>query len=54
MYAFPVVMPVGVLAVWGHPRRRLLLGIAALQSAFVFIEVVRVHGLVIDEPYPSM
>jgi hypothetical protein len=54
MYAFPVVMPVGVLAVWAHPRRGLLLGIAALQSAFVFIDVLRLHKLVLDQPYPSM
>jgi disulfide bond formation protein DsbB len=32
LYAFPVVVAVGAIAVWQHPRRIVLLGLVTVQS----------------------
>lgn len=39
LYAFPVVVPVGAIAIWAHPWRRLLLGLAAAQGLAIFADL---------------
>jgi hypothetical protein len=39
LYAFPVVVAAGVIAVWEHPRRNLLLALVAVQSLVVIVDV---------------
>jgi hypothetical protein len=40
MYAFVVVVPVGAMAVWSHPRRSVLLGLIALQLLPTIVDLV--------------
>jgi hypothetical protein len=39
LYAFPVVVAAGAIAVWTHPRRVPLLGLVAVQSLVVIVDV---------------
>ncbi|MBX6750483.1 MAG: hypothetical protein IRY85_12580, partial [Micromonosporaceae bacterium] len=39
LYAFPVVVAAGVIAVWEHPRRVLLLALVAVQSLVTIVDV---------------
>jgi hypothetical protein len=39
LYAFPVVVAAGAVAVWEHPRRNLLLGLVAVQSLATVVDV---------------
>lgn len=39
LYAFPVVVAAGAIAVWEHPRRILLLAVAAGQSLVAIVDV---------------
>lgn len=39
LYAFPVVVAAGAIAVWEHPRRNLLLGVVAVQSLVTILDV---------------
>jgi hypothetical protein len=53
LYAFPVVVPAGVIAVWRHPARPVLLGLAAAQSVVVLLDVAVDGRLVLNETAPS-
>jgi hypothetical protein len=39
LYAFPVVVAAGVIAVWEHPRRTLLLALVVVQSLVTIVDV---------------
>lgn len=39
LYAFPVVVAAGAVAVWAHPRRNLLLALVAVQSLVTIVDV---------------
>ena len=53
LYAFVVVIPVGAIAVWEHPRRRLLLAIVLLQLSPTAADLI-VHGsLRLNRTQPS-
>lgn len=53
LYAFPVVVPAGVIAVWKHPARPVLLGLAAVQSVVVLLDVAVVGRLWLNKTTPS-
>jgi len=40
LYAFPVIIPAAVIAVWNHPRRTLLLILIGLQSAAISADLI--------------
>ncbi|HZM77414.1 MAG TPA: hypothetical protein VFC19_16900 [Candidatus Limnocylindrales bacterium] len=40
LYAFPVVIPAAVIAVWSHPRRTLLLILIGLQSVAISADLI--------------
>jgi hypothetical protein len=44
MFAYPVVLTAGAIAVWRHPRRILLLALVAVQSVAVVGDLIRYHG----------
>jgi hypothetical protein len=54
LYAFPVVIPAGAIAVWRHPRRALLLVLAAAQAAAVLVDLAVDGVLKVDATQPSM
>jgi hypothetical protein len=39
LYAFPVVMAAGAIALWEHPRRILLIGLVAVHSVSIFVDL---------------
>lgn len=39
LYAFPVVVAAGAVAVWAHPRRNLLLALVAVQALVAIVDV---------------
>jgi hypothetical protein len=53
LYAFPVVVPAGAIALWQHPRRGLLLALVAAQSLAVFADLIVEGGLRINSMQPS-
>jgi hypothetical protein len=53
LYAFPVVVPAGVIAVWRHPRRAVLLGLAGAQSVAVLLDLAIDGRLTLNETMPS-
>jgi hypothetical protein len=53
LYAFPVVVPAGAVALWRHPRRTLLLALVAVQSLAVFADLVVQGHLGINAMQPS-
>jgi hypothetical protein len=54
LYAFPVVIPAGTIALWGHPRRRLLLALAGVQALAAIVDVIVNGGLRINGSSPSL
>lgn len=53
MYALVVVMPVGAIALWSHPRRRLLIALVLLQLSPTAADLI-VHGsLRLNRTQPS-
>jgi hypothetical protein len=54
MYAFPVVVPAGAIAIWRHPRRPVLLALAAAQSVAVFADLIASGVLGVNTGSPSM
>lgn len=53
LYAFPVVVAAGVIAVWEHPRRTLLLALVAVQSLVVVVDVQTSRGPALYALLPS-
>jgi hypothetical protein len=54
MYAFVVVMPVGAMAVWSHPRRNLLLVLVLLQILPTAADLVVDGRLRLNQLQPSV
>ncbi|HET6212664.1 MAG TPA: hypothetical protein VFE14_07310 [Micromonosporaceae bacterium] len=54
LYAFPVVVPAGAIAVWRHPRRRVLLALVGAQSLAVVADLVVIGNPGINSTQPSM
>jgi hypothetical protein len=54
LYAFAVVVPAGAIALWRHPRRRLLLALVGLQSLAVFVDLANAGRLKVDAVQPSV
>lgn len=54
LFAYPVVIPVGAIAVWRHRRRNLLLALAVLQVGAVFADLVHDGTLELDVTQVSM
>jgi hypothetical protein len=54
MFAYPVVLTAGAIAVWRHPRRILLLGLVAVQSVAVLLDLATQHNrMVLNALSPS-
>jgi hypothetical protein len=53
LYAYPVVVACGAIALWTHPRRALLLGLVAAQSLAVVADFVFVGNMLIYRLQPS-
>jgi hypothetical protein len=53
LYAFPVVVPAGAIALWRHPRRRLLLVLVAAQGLAVLADLAVLGRLGINSLHPS-
>jgi len=53
VYAFVVVVPVGAIAVWRHPRRYALLGVVALQLGATVADVLVDDRLKLNQIQPS-
>jgi hypothetical protein len=54
LYAFPVVIAAGAMAVWEHPRRRLLFGLVVAQSLAIVADLVVVGHPAIYTWMPSL
>jgi hypothetical protein len=54
MYAFVVVVPVGAMAVWSHPRRSLLLVLVVLQLLPTAVDIVADGLLRLNRLQPSL
>jgi hypothetical protein len=54
LYAFPVVVPAGVIAVWRHPARTILLALIGAQSLVALVDIADNGRLTIDQARPSV
>jgi hypothetical protein len=53
LYAFPVVVAAGAIAVWEHPRRIVLLGLGLIQSLSAIVDVQTGQGPHLYQILPS-
>jgi len=53
LYAFPVVVPAGVLAIWTHPARAAFLALIGIQSVAALVDVAVGGKLYLNETPPS-
>ncbi len=54
LYAFPVVVPAGAIAVWRHPARTVLLGLIGAQSLAALVDIADNGRLTLDQARPSV
>lgn len=54
LYAFPVVVPAGAIAVWRHPARAVLLGLIGAQSLVALVDIADSGRLTLDQARPSV
>ena len=54
LFAFPVVVPAGVIAVWRHPARAILLVLIGAQSVVALVDLADNGRLTIDQARPSV
>jgi hypothetical protein len=54
MYAFVVIVPVGAIAAWTHPRRHILLGLISLQLVPTAVDLLADGRLRLNVMQPSL